>query len=185
MRMNSPVIFWLIAGFYLCSGFAHAEVYRWVNDRGETVFGDSPPKGTQADVVPVDTTVGRGMKFATPKQVEQFHNEAQTQKKARSQSGVSSPSKSYCRRYQSDLNKIEIYLQHTYSIKDAEKARDLRKLIRRECSGVHLTAEDNRSRCNSYHQDMVKTEIYLEHTPNPRDKQKLKDLRKQIARECE
>ncbi len=185
MRMNSPVIFWLIVISYFCSGVAHAEVYRWVNDNGEIVFGDNPPKDTAVDAVPVENKVGSGMKFATPEQIEEFHNNAQTQKKTKSQSSTSNPSKSYCRRYQSDLNKIEIYLQHTYSIKDAEKARDLRKLIKRECGGINLTLEDNRSRCNSYHQDMVKIEIYLEHTPNPRDKQKLKDLRKQIARECE
>ncbi len=137
------------------------------------------------DTVLVENAIGRGMKFATPEQIEELHNDAQTQKKGKSQAGQVSQSKSYCRRYRSDLNKIEIYLQHTNSVLDAQKAHDLRKIIKRECGGINLSVEDNRSRCNAYHQDLVKTEIYLEHTPNPRDKQKVKDLRKQIARECQ
>ncbi len=182
---NASVYFWSILFVYLFMGLPHAEVYRWLNDDGELIYGDKPPEGSRADAVPIENRAAQGMKFATPEQVEQFHTDAQTRKKTEPAPGNSNLSKSYCRRYRSDLNKIEIYLQHTYSVRDAQKASDLRKIIKRECSDINLSAEDNRSRCRSYHEEIVKTEIYLEHTPNPRDKQKVKDLRKQIARECE
>ncbi|VAX08658.1 hypothetical protein MNBD_GAMMA25-885 [hydrothermal vent metagenome] len=177
-------LLWISLVFCIFPVLAKAEVYRWLNEEGEIVFGDKPPKGTKADVIQVKKAGSHGMKFATPEQIEEFHNELAMPAKSNTSTGRSNLSASYCRRYRSDLNKIEIYLQHTNSVKDVEKAADLRELIKRECSGINYSKEDNRSRCQSYHQDLVKTEIYLDHTPNPRDKQRVKDLRKQMAREC-
>ncbi len=184
--MTPPVFLWFVCLVYFFAGQSYAaEVYRWVNAEGEIVFGDRPPKETDIDIVPVKKTVSGGMKFATPEQIEKLHNDAQVQKKDKPQAGGSRLSKSYCQRYRSNLNKVEIYLQHTYNVQDAQKARDLRRLIKRECRGINLSVEDNRSRCKSYRQDLLRTEIYLEHTSNPRDRQKVKDLRKQIGRECQ
>lgn len=183
--MNGSVFIGLVLILYFSSGISHAEVYRWLNDRGEIVFGDAPPEGTKADSLSIDDPDNTGMKFATPEQIEKLRNDAKAQDKKQPRTNKTNPLDSYCRRYRSDLNKIEIYLEHTNSMRDVEKARDLRKLIKRECGSVNVSTGANRSRCESYRQDMVKTQIYLEHTPNPRDKHKVEDLRKQIARECE
>ncbi len=184
--LTSPAFLWFILVFYFFSFQSYAgDVYRWTNDKGEIVFGDSPPKGTDVEIIPLKKTLDRGMKFATPEQVEKLHNDAQAQKKMKPRARGTRLLKSYCQRYRSNLNKVEIYLQHTYNVQDAQKAQDLRKLIKRECGGINLSVEDNQSRCKAYRQDLLKTEIYLEHTSNPRDRQKVKDLRKQIMRECQ
>jgi len=175
----------LVLIFYLSSSALQAEVYRWINDRGEVVFGDAPPEGTKAEHISTEDAANTGMKFATPEQIEKLRDDAREQGKARSNTGRTDPAAAYCQRYRSDLNKIEIYLEHTNSMQDVQKARDLRKLIKRECGSVNLSAGSTRSRCESYRQDLLKTQIYLEHTPNPRDQHKVEDLRKQIARECE
>jgi len=161
-----------------------AEVYRWINDRGEVVFGDQPPEEVKAGVVPLGEAARKGMKFATPEQIEKLHEKAQNRKQSNSRRKKTNPQDAYCRRYRSDLNKVEIYLQHTNSDRDVQKARDLRKLIKRECGKLNVSINKNSSRCTSYHHELLKTEIYIEHTPNPRDKQKVIDLRKQIVREC-
>ncbi|HEB54950.1 MAG TPA: DUF4124 domain-containing protein [Gammaproteobacteria bacterium] len=184
--VTSPVFLWFILVFYFFSGQSCiAEVYRWTNDKGEIVFGDRPPKGVDVDIIPLKKAVGSGMEFATPEQIKKLHTDVQVKKKTKPRAGGTRLSKSYCQRYRSNLNKVEIYLQHTYNVQDAQKAQDLRKLIKRECNGITLSVEDNRSRCKSYRQELVRTEIYLEHTSTPRDRQKVNDLRKQIRRECQ
>ena len=94
------------------------------------------------------------------------------------------PIDSHCRGYVSELNKIEIFLQHTPTDLDRQKAKDLRKLIKVECSNKVLTQKYDDSRCKRYRTDLTKTEIFLEHTPTDRDQQKIIDLKNQIFREC-
>jgi len=95
------------------------------------------------------------------------------------------PIDSHCRGYVSQLNKIEIYLQHTPTDLDRQKANDLRKLIKIECGKQVLSQKHDDWQCKRYRTDLTKAEIFHEHTPTPRDEQKIKDLKKQIAHECE
>jgi len=87
-------------------------VYQWVNDEGEIVFGDSPPSGTDANMIELEDAVGSGAKFATPEQIEKFHNGAQAQNKSKSKSGTSSQLNSYCRGYQSLRYPHEIVIKN-------------------------------------------------------------------------
>jgi len=164
-----------------------AEVYRWKDDSGKTVFGDTPPKDKTATTVTIENTGNSGTQFATPEQTKDIERDAKNRQHKKTLSASRQPYNnidSYCRRYISELNKVEIYLQHTDTQRDRLKARDLRKLITKECTGNVLTKKFDDARCTRYRKDVSKTEIFLEHTPNPRDEQKIKDLQKQIAREC-
>lgn len=161
-----------------------AEVYRWKDDRGKIVFGDTPPKNKSTTTIDVDNTKNSGTQFASPDQVENFtrNNENRsTQNNSRSHQNIDS----HCRNYISQLNKINIYLEHTVTKRDQQKASDLQKLIKRECGDKILTKRFNDSRCANYREDLSKLEIYLEHTITERDQQRANDLRQQINRECQ
>jgi len=186
-QVQRPVILMLCA-FILCmtTNPGQAEVYRWKDDNGKIVFGDSPPKNKTATAVSIENTEKSGTQFATPEQVKGIERAAQNRQPETSTTSRQSRNKvdSYCRRYISELNKVEIYLQHTDTQRDRLKARDLRKLIKKECVGNLLTKKFDDARCTRYRRELSKTEIFLEHTSNPRDEQKVTDLKKQIAREC-
>jgi len=164
-----------------------AGVYRWKDDNGKIVFGDFPPEDKTATEVSIENTEKSGTQFATPDQVKGMERDARNRRY--NSSSISRQSRnnidSYCRRYISELNKVEIYLQHTDTQRDRLKARDLRKLIKKECTGNVLTQKFDDARCTRYRRDLSKTEIFLEHSSNPRDEQKVMDLKKQIARECQ
>ena len=179
MKLVQALLISLLFCTYI--GTLQAEMYRWINDKGEVVYGDVPPKGTKAEVISADEVNNSGAKFATPEQIEKLREDIKKPPKIKK---VTQPD-THCRRYVSDLNKLEIYLEHTYTDLDAQKASDLRKLIKRECKDMKISSIDNSSRCKTYRQDLAKTKIHLEHTPNDRDKQKVIDLGKQIARECD
>ncbi len=188
LRKQRPTIL-LLCAFILCITIepGQAGVYRWKDDNGKTVFGDTPPKNKTATAVSIENTKNSGTQFATPEQTKNIERDARNRqhKKVTSASRQSRNNiDSYCRRYISELNKVEIYLQHTDTQRDQLKARDLRKLITKECAGNMLTKKFDDARCTRYRKDLSKTEIFLEHTSNPRDEQKVKDLQKQIAREC-
>jgi Domain of unknown function (DUF4124) len=169
----------------LCSlaGTSVAEVYRWTDDSGKIVFGDKPPKGKNATTVNIENTQKSGTQFANPEQIKNFErgaNQARPNKPA--------PTKrinSDCRRYIGQLNKVEIFLEHTNSPRDQLKARDLRNLIKRSCGNTQLTQKFSDGYCNRYRRNLRKTEVFLEHTDSPRDRQKVADLQNQITRECE
>ncbi len=173
-------------------GIAHGEVYRWVDDNGNVVFGDSPPpslkKAKKLKPIVIETPTPTGTQFATPEQIQQMQDDAKTRQRTKS----SAPNNidTQCRTYISQLNKVEIYLEHTSTARDEQKAKDLRKLIKMECGPQALyanhryRADKNDWRCKQYRENIAKIEIYLEHTPTDRDKQTAIDLRKQAAREC-
>lgn len=174
--------FLFVVIFCTAWGVSTAEIYQWTDDSGKTVFGDSPPKNKVATPVDIPSTEKSGTRFATPAQVKNLEREA-------SQPAVQTrpPEKridAQCRRHISDLNKVEIYLEHSNSPRDQHKANDLRKLIEKECNPEQLAKKFDDWRCKRYREDLNKTEIFLEHTNNPRDERKAEDLRKQIAREC-
>jgi len=164
-----------------------AGVYRWKDDNGKTVFGDSPPRDRTATAVSIENTEKSGTQFATPGQVKGIEHDARNREYKSSSTSRQSRNNvdPYCRRYISELNKVEIYLQHTDTQRDQLKARDLRKLIKKECDGNVLTQKFDDARCIRYRKELSKTEIFLEHSSNPRDEQKVIDLKKQIARECQ
>ena len=159
-----------------------AEIYQWEDDKGQTVFGDKPPKNKSATVKNIENTEGSGTRFADPQAVKNFKQSAGHQRPVKASRPESIDP--YCRRYISQLNRVEIYLEHTNSPRDQQKAMDLRKLINRECSDDLHTRKFSDSYCNRYHEDLKKTEIFLEHSHSPRDQNRADDLRKQIAREC-
>lgn len=167
-----------------CMETIEAEVYRWIDEQGNVVYGDRPPKDRKLQPLPLRESAGRGTSFATPEQIEKLHASDKTSKGKSRSADENTARRSTCQRYRSDLNEVEIYLQHTWSQRDALRARDLRKLIRRECTGVAARLERDSSRCRGYRRELLETEIYLEHTPNPRDQQRVQDLEKQIEREC-
>lgn len=161
-----------------------AEVYRWKDDSGKIVFGDRPPKNKSTTTIEIDNTKNSGAQFASPGQVDNFKRDAETRSNQNMPS-VRSPIDSHCRTYVSQLNQIEIYLEHTVTQRDQQKARDLRKLIKKECGNTILTQKFDDSRCARYREDLSKLDIYLEHTITKRDQQKAIDLRQQIAHECQ
>jgi len=185
LREQRPAIL-LLCAFIFCITIepGQAGVYRWKDDNGKTVFGDTPPKDKTATTVNIENTENSGTQFATPEQTKNIERDAKNRRHKKVPSASRNNIDSYCRRYISELNKVEIYLQHTDTQRDRLKARDLRKLITKECAGNVLTKKFDDARCTRYRKDLSKTEIFLEHTPNPRDEQKVKDLQKQIAREC-
>ncbi|HEC18014.1 MAG TPA: DUF4124 domain-containing protein [Gammaproteobacteria bacterium] len=160
----------------------YAEAYRWTDDKGNTVFGDKPPKNKTATAVPIDNKQNTGTRFADPVQVKDFERKATQSRDRRS----IPPTRidPYCRRYISELNKVEIFLEHTDTEQDRQKARDLRKLIDKECGNEVLDLKFDDGRCTHYRKELSKTEIFLEHSPNEPDEHKVRDLKKQIAREC-
>ncbi len=170
----------------MTTGLNQAEVYRWKDDNGKTVFADTPPKNKTATVVNIENTEKSGTQFATPDQVKNIERDTKSRQLESSSASRRSrnPIDSYCRRYISELNKIEIYLQHTDTQRDRLKARDLRKLIKKECDANVLTKKFDDARCIRYRRNLSKTKVFLEHSPNPRDEQKTKDLKKQVSREC-
>lgn len=170
-------IFFITVLFYL--GTVGAEVFRWTNEQGEVVYGDSPPNSTSTEAVPINDAKS-GTRFATEQQIKQLEQSRPPSNKKPKAKKMDS----HCRKYVSQLNKTEIYLEHTYNERDAQKAKDLRKLIARECRADTLVVKHDDSRCGRYRQDLAKIEVYLEHTPTERDQQKAKDLQKQIKREC-
>lgn len=170
--------------FIYCAacGLSPAEIYQWTDKNGNTVFGDSPPKNKAATPVDIQNTETSGTRFATPTQVESLEREA-----SRPSTQPRQPQQridGQCRRYISELNKVEIYLEHSNSPRDQHKANDLRKLLKKECSPEQLAKKFDDWRCKRYREDLSKTELFLEHSNNPRDERKAEGLRKQIAREC-
>lgn len=163
---------------------ALAEIYRWKDDSGKTVFGDTPPKDKTATAVIIENTEDSGAQFATPGQVKNIEQSAKNRQRQNT-SSTSNNIDSHCRSYVSQLNKIEIFLQHTPTDLDQQKASDLRKLIKIECGNQVLSQKYNDRQCKRYRTDLTKAEIFLEHTPTLRDEQKIKDLKKQIAWECQ
>lgn len=182
-QVPQPILF-LLCTLILCAiaGPSQAEVFRWKDNNGQIVFGDSPPKNKTATAVSIDNTENSGAQFATPGQVKDIEQNAQSRHR---QNRASTHIDSRCRSYVSQLNKIEIFLQHTPTDLDKQKARDLRKLIKIECGNEVLTLKHDDWQCKRYRTDLNKAEIYLEHTFTERDEQKVKDLKKQIASECQ
>jgi hypothetical protein len=168
------------ASLFATNGFA--EVYRWKDASGKMVFGDTPPKGKTSTAITIEDTTNSGASFASPAQIKDFKRETETTHRQ-----IEPPTRdhidSHCRNYVSQLNKVEIYLEHTNTKRDRQKALDLRKLIKMECDGEVLTQKFDDSRCRHYREDLTKTEVYLEHTR--RDRNKAEDLRKQIEIECQ
>jgi hypothetical protein len=161
-----------------------AEVFRWKDDSGKTVFGDTPPKDKTATSITIENTDDSGTQFATPGQVKLLEQNAENRQRP-TRSSTRSTIDSHCRGYVSQLNKIEIYLQHTPTKLDRQKASDLRKLIKIECGNQVLSQKFNDWQCRRYRTDLNKAEIFHQHTPTPRDEQKIKDLKAQIAHECQ
>lgn len=159
-----------------------AEVYRWTDDNGKTMFGDKPPADKTATAVRIDHAQKSGAQFADPVQIKKFERSANKTRPAKKAS--KKKINANCRRYISQLNKVEIFLEHTNSPRDQLKARDLRKLASKNCGGTPLTQKFSDAYCKRYRRTLSKTEIFLEHTSSPRDEQKVKDLKKQLAREC-
>ena len=180
---SKPVRFFgfIILSLIISPGLA--EVYQWKDDRGKIVFGDTPPKDKAATAVTINNTGKSGARFATPGQVKDIEYSAEARER-QSQSAARNNVDSHCRNYVSELNKIEIFLQHTPTDLDQQKAKDLRKLIKIECDNKVLSQKHDDWQCKRYRTDLTKAEIFLEHTPTKRDQQKVKDLKKQIAREC-
>ncbi len=179
----------ILCVFILCMTIApgQAGVYRWKDDDGKIVFGDTPPKDKTATAVNIENTEHSGTQFATPDQVKDIERDAKNRRPKSPPASRQSRNKidSHCRRYISELNKVDIYLQHTDTERDRLKARDLRKLIKKECANNVLTQKFNDGRCTRYRKKLSETEMFLEHTSSPRDEQKAEDLKKQIARECQ
>jgi Domain of unknown function (DUF4124) len=174
--------FLLLVVLYSLTDVGMAEVYRWTDDSGKVVFGDKPPKDKNATTVNIQNTQKSGTQFANPAQVKNF--ERSTTQSHPAQPAPAKRIDSDCRRYISQLNKVEVFLEHTNSPRDQLKARDLRKLIKRSCDNARLTQKFSDGYCNRYRRNLRKTEVFLQHTDSPRDRQKLKDLQKQIVREC-
>lgn len=160
-----------------------AEIYRWTDENGKVIFGDKPPRGKTATAVRIENTKNSGAQFASPAQIKNFERRAAQSRplKAKPKKKVNAD----CRRYISKLNKVEIFLEHTNSPRDQLKARDLRKLAKGYCGNTRLTQKFSDAYCNNYRKKLNKTKIFLEHTSTSRDEQKVKDLQKQIARECQ
>lgn len=116
----------------LTTGLCQAEVYRWQDEHGKTVFGDKPPKDKAATAVPIDSSDNSGMQFATPELIRDMENEAKYGRPP-SQASKQRPVDWHCRNYVSQLNKVEIYLQHTPTQRDRQRVKDLRQQIAREC----------------------------------------------------
>ena len=176
----------VILSLIMLSTPSYAEVYRWVDQHGNVVFGDKPPKEHEdsAEAVTIDTTEQSGTRFASPNQIKNFEDDAQNRQPNVSDTTPDRRMDSRCRNYISQLNKIEIYLEHTRTARDEQKAADLRKLINKEC-GDHIRYQKHDDwQCQRYREDLNKAEIYFEHTPSERDRHKIEDLRKQITREC-
>jgi hypothetical protein len=108
---------------------SQAEMYRWINEKGDVAYGDMPPKDVEAELISADKVTPSGTAFATNQQIEDLHNELDAPQK----SEKAKPTDYYCRGYVSDLNKLEIYLEHTVTDRDKQKVIDLRKQIEREC----------------------------------------------------
>jgi len=160
-----------------------AEIYRWKDDTGKIVFGDKPPKNKPSTAVSVEGTENTGTQFATTGQVKKIKRDAKNYRRS-PQPNKAQRIDGHCRSYLSQLNKVEIFLEHTDTPRDQLKARDLRKIIKKECGRKLLTQKFDDSQCKRYRKELSKTEIFLEHTPSPRDQLKARDLRVQIAREC-
>lgn len=179
---SQTILLLFIVIFCFTTGLSSAEIYQWTDDNGKTVFSDAPPKHKDATTIDIKGTEKSGTRFATPKQVKSIERDA-----AQPPRQTRTPPQqidAHCRRYVSDLNKVEIYLEHSNSPRDQHKANDLRKLIAKECSPEQLAKKFDDWRCKHYREDLNKTEIFLEHANSPRDQRKADDLRKQIAREC-
>jgi hypothetical protein len=170
--------------FCIASSPSLAEVYRWKDDSGKIVFGDTPPKDKTATAITIENTEDSGAQFATPGQVKLIEQKAENRRQE-SNLPTRTHIDSHCRGYVSQLNKIEIYLQHTPTNLDQQKASDLRKLIKIECGNQVLSQKYNDWQCQRYRTDLNKAEIFHQHTPTPRDEQKIKDLKTQIAHECQ
>lgn len=164
----------------------YAEVYRWIDQHGNVIFGDKPPKEYEAaaEVITIDNTEKSGARFASPNQVKDFETDAQERQPNVRETAPDRRMDSRCRNYISQLNKVDIYLEHTRTARDEQKAADLRRLIQKECGDHARYQKHDDWQCLRYREDLTKAEIYFDHTPSERDRQKIADLRKQIAREC-
>ena len=163
-----------------------ADMFRWENQQGETVFGDRPPKDVDATPITVEEIPKTGNRFSSEQQIEQMHQDAAISREVESrQSNRAAQRIDYhCRDYVSQLNKAEIQIERSYNVRDAQKAVDLRKLIKKECGESVLSVKHDDWRCRQYRRDLEKAKIYQEHTPNSVDSKKVEVLTKQIAREC-
>lgn len=161
-----------------------AEIYRWKDDSGKNVFGDTPPRDKTATAITIENTEDSGTQFATPEQIKLIEQNAKNSQRP-SNASTRNTIDSHCRGYVSQLNKIEIYLQHTPTKLDQQKASDLRKLIKIECGNQILSQKYNDLQCDRYRTDLTRAEIFHQHTPTQRDQQKIKDLKAQIAQECQ
>lgn len=169
---------------FAAANLSVAEVYRWEDDSGKIIFGDTPPKDKMSTIIHIENTDDSGAQFATPGQVKNIEQDIENRRRQNNHS-TNNNIDSHCRGYVSQLNKIEIFLQHTPTDLDRQKARDLRKLIKIECDNQVLSQKHDDWQCSRYRTDLTKAEIFLEHTPTPRDEQKVKDLKKQITLECQ
>ena len=163
---------------------AEAEVYRWQDKNGEPVYGDVPPDGVQAEVLTVEEISESGTHLATPQAIDKMKKELDENTEGRNNKSSDHRMDYHCRNYVSQLNKIEIYLDHTYTDRDAQKAKDLRALIKKECGRDARKIKHSDWRCTDYQQDLAKTELHVKHSSNDRDLQKIQDLKKRISREC-
>ena len=163
-----------------------AEMYQWENQQGEMVFGDRPPGGVDATPITVDEIPRTGNRFSSEQQIQRMHQDAAIRREVerreldRSQPRIDS----HCREYISQLNKAEIQIERSYNVRDAQKAIDLRKLIKKECGENVYSIKHDDWRCRQYRRELEKAKIYLQHTPNSVDEKKVDVLTGQIAREC-
>ena len=189
MRITFPGTAFLVA-ILCCMGLVQhgyaAEMYRWEDKQGKVVFGDNPPKGVEAKPMTVEEIPKTGNRFSSEKQIDRIHQDAVINREIEKR--VSKQRKTqtdyHCRDYVSQLNKAEIQIQRSYNVRDAQKAIDLRKLIKKECGERVLSVKHNDWRCDQYRRDLEKAKIYQEHTPNSVDQKKVATLTEQIAREC-
>ncbi len=152
-----------------------AEAYQWRDENGNLVFSDKPPSENKADKIQLRPLEKSGANFGTSNEWQGLEFENREEK----------PLNSFCRRKVSELNKIRTFLQHSNNDRDKQKASDLEDLITQECGKQALSQRFNDSHCDRYRRQATKIRIYLKHTPNDRDKQRLTDLQEQIKLECQ
>jgi Domain of unknown function (DUF4124) len=161
---------------------SEAEVYRWQDEQGKTVFGDTPPRNNPSTRIQLNNTQNTGTQFANPAQITNFERSPSASRPKRSPHRATISTE--CRGYIAQLNKVEIFLEHSISPRDQQKAGDLRKLIQKQCGPINLKQKFSDSRCRRYQRDLNKLEIFMEHTHTLRDEQKADDLRQQLRQEC-
>lgn len=152
-------------------------MYRWLDTHGRLHYSDTPPPD-QADAIEpqeMPQLPATGVRLADDMDLNPTPDDKPP---------VKAKADSRCRRYHSDLNKVELYLQHTPNDRDRQRAADIREQISIECSGFALKRDYGDSRCRGHHSRLNKLEIFYRHSPNHRDRQKIADLKRQIEMEC-